>query len=86
MALSEREKVVLDIERGWWLESDTKQATIRARLHCSPATYYSALRRLVDSSEAREYDPLLIARLRRRHEAARRARLDPGPAARHRPR
>lgn len=86
MALNEREKLVLEIERGWWLEAETKQETIRARLRCSPATYYTTLRRLVDSDEAREYDPLLISRLRRRQDSARKSRLDPGSAARHRPR
>ncbi|HET9093170.1 MAG TPA: DUF3263 domain-containing protein [Acidimicrobiales bacterium] len=86
MALTERDRLVLDVEREWWLKSPTKEQAIRARLGCSPAAYYAALRRLVTSPEAFSYDPLVIQRLRRRREERRRARLEPGPAMWHRPR
>lgn len=86
MALSERERGFLDLEREWWTAAATKEQAIRERLGCSPATYYATLRRLASSEEAYGYDPLVVARLRRRNAERRRARFDPGPAARHRPR
>lgn len=77
---------MLDLEREWWLSFATKEEAIRKRLGCSPATHYAGLRRLVTSAEAFSYDPLVVARLRRRLYERRRARFEPGPAARHRPR
>ncbi len=86
MGLTERDRLVLDVEREWWLESPTKEQAIRSHLGCSPGTYYAALRRLVTSPEAFSYDPLVIQRLRRRRDQRRRDRLAPGPAMWHRPR
>ena len=86
MALTEREQVVLDVEREWWLHAPTKEQVIRQKLACSPAAYYAALRRLVSSPDAFSYDPLVVQRLRRRRDQRRRARHAPGPAVRHRPR
>ena len=86
MSLSEREKRVLDVERGWWLGALTKEQVIREQLGCSPTSYYAALRRLAASSDAFEYDPLLVARVRRRLDERRRARVAAGSAAPHRPR
>jgi hypothetical protein len=85
MALTEREQLVLDIEQGWWLCSRTKEQAIRQQLSCSPATYYATLRRLTGLKEAYEYNPLVVARLRKKATERRRARFEPGPAA-HRPR
>lgn len=81
MALTEREREVLDLECGWWLWSPTKQRAIRDRLGCSPASYYAALRRLAASEEAYAYDPLVIGRLRRRQSRRRRQRLAGSDAA-----
>lgn len=86
MALTKRERLVLEIERSWWLHFATKEQAIRERLACSPATYYAVLRRLVTSADAFEHDPLVVKRLRRRIAQRRRARFAPGPAVRHRPR
>jgi len=88
MALSTREREVLDLERDWWRSGSTKKAAIRQRLGCSPAAYYTALRRLVASDDAFRYDPLVVQRLRRRHAREQRARVSgetPGPV-RHHPR
>jgi hypothetical protein len=88
MALSTREREVLDLERDWWASGSTKQVAIRERLGCSPAAYYAALRRLVTSEEAWRYDPLVVQRVRRRHAREQRARLSgetSGPV-RHHPR
>jgi hypothetical protein len=86
MALNERERQVLDVEREWWLHAPTKEQAIRDRLGCSPAAYYAALRRLASSPEAFSYDPLVVTRLRRRRDQRRRARFAGGSALHHRPR
>ncbi|MHB1987324.1 MAG: DUF3263 domain-containing protein [Acidimicrobiales bacterium] len=86
MGLTEREQLVLDVEREWWLSSPTKEQAIRERLSCSPAAYYAVLRRLISCEDAFGYDPLVVQRLRRRNDQRRRALLSPGPALRHRPR
>jgi hypothetical protein len=88
MALSTREREVLDLERDWWRSGSTKQVAIRERLGCSPAAYYAALRRLIASEEAFRYDPLVVQRVRRRHAREQRARVSgetSGPV-RHHPR
>jgi len=88
MALSTREREVLDLERDWWRSAPTKQVAIRERLGCSPAAYYAALRRLVASEEAFRYDPLVVQRVRRRHAREHRARFsgEPSGPVRHHPR
>jgi Protein of unknown function (DUF3263) len=74
MALSDRDRAVLEFERSWWTEPGLKEAAIRARLGMSPARFRQVLSALVDSDEAEVFDPLLVRRLRRRREAMRRAR------------
>lgn len=73
MALSSRERAVLDLERDWWRTGSTKQAAIEKRLGLSPGAYYAVLRRLASSEDAFAYDPLVIQRLRRRQQRRRRA-------------
>lgn len=86
MPLSNDERRVLDFERSWWLESGTKEDRIRRRLGLSPAGYYAALRRLLQSGDALAYDPLLVRRLRRRDDERRRSRYDASaPPLRRRP-
>lgn len=86
MGLTTRERRVLDVERQWWKLAPTKEQAIRQHLSCSPASYYAVLRRLTGSTEAFSYDPLVVARLRRRAAQRRRDRWTAGPAVRHRPR
>lgn len=81
MALSDRDRAVLEFERSWWTEPGLKEVAIRARLGLSPARYRQILSALVDSDEAEVFDPLLVRRLRRQREARRRARYQ-GHAAR----
>jgi hypothetical protein len=80
MALSTRERAVLDLEREWWHLAPTKKQAIAERLGCSQAVYYSTLRRLVASQEAFRYSPLVVQRLRKRMARERRERFV-GPAA-----
>jgi hypothetical protein len=80
--LSAKEQAVLDFERSWWvLERGSKATAIRNSLGISPAGYYAVLDALIDSPDARLYDPLVIARLQRRRALRRRDRI--AGAARH---
>ncbi len=86
MALTERERRVLDVERDWWLASASKRQAIHERLGLSTGVYYGVLRRLADSPEAFAYDPLVIHRLRRRLVRRRRDRFESDPELELRPR
>ena len=80
MALSDRERDILDFERSWWLEPGPKTAAIRTRLHLSPTRYYRVLAGLMTSPDANSYDPLLMRRLRRLQARRRQARFEGRPA------
>ena len=75
--LSARDQAILKFEEGWWLlaGSRAKSQAIRDDLGISPATFYTALEGLLDSSCAAAAHPLLIARLRRRRTERRRAQM-----------
>ncbi|HEY7069576.1 MAG TPA: DUF3263 domain-containing protein [Acidimicrobiales bacterium] len=83
MALSDRDRAILDFERGWWLVPSTKGSAIRDRLHLSPTRYYQLLNQLLDDPEAGDYDPLVVHRLRRARQERRRARVEGGPTFGH---
>ncbi len=76
MGLSERERAILDFERGWWTEPGPKEDAIRARLGLSSTRYYQLLATLIESADADAYDPLVVRRLRRGRYERRRARLE----------
>lgn len=76
MALSDRDRAIIDFERGWWLEAETKEPAIRATLGLSPTRYRELLYELLDEPDALAYDPLLVRRLQRVREQRRQARFD----------
>ncbi|MDH4170563.1 MAG: DUF3263 domain-containing protein [Acidimicrobiia bacterium] len=76
MALTERDKAILDFERIWWAEPGPKDEAIRERFELSTTRYYQVLNEILDASEAVEYDPLVVRRLRRLRDRRRRARSD----------
>ena len=76
MALSERDRAILDFERSWWTEPGVKEDAIRSRLGLSGTRYYQLLGTLLDSPEADTYDPLVVRRLRRLRDRRRRARFE----------
>jgi hypothetical protein len=80
MALSERDRAVLEFERSWWTEPGSKELAIKARLGMSATRYRQVLAVLVDSADAEAVDPLVIRRLRRRREQQRKARYEGRPA------
>ncbi len=80
MALTDRDRAILDFERSWWTQPGSKASAIRERFGLSPARYYRLLTALMASPEAAEYDPLLVRRLRRHQSSRRRARFMGRPA------
>jgi hypothetical protein len=79
MPLTERERAILDFERGWWAEPGPKDLAIRARFGLSGTRYYQLLAGLLDRPEAYDYDPLVVLRLRRLRDRRRRARIEGRP-------
>ncbi|MGH9107504.1 MAG: DUF3263 domain-containing protein [Acidimicrobiales bacterium] len=80
MALCGRDRLVLDIERTWWLDGRSKSDVVRARLRISLARYNQLLTGLVTNKEAESYDPLVVRRLRRAKERRRWATMGARPA------
>jgi hypothetical protein len=76
MALSERDRAILDFERVWWTLPGPKELAIREHLDLSATRYYKALNDLLDVPEAADYDPLVIRRLRLKRDRRRRARYE----------
>ena len=76
VALTDRDRAILDFERGWWLLPDSKGAAIRAHLAVSPPRYYQLLNVLVDDPAAAAYDPMVVRRLRRARQRRRQARVE----------
>lgn len=81
MALTDRDRAILDFERVWWTLEGSKEAAIRERFDLSPARYRAILNRLIELPDALAYDPLLVRRLRRQRDERRRARYE-GTSAR----
>ena len=79
MALTDRDRAILDFERSWWTEAGPKDTAIRERFELSGTRYYQLLTELLDDPDALAYDPLLIRRLRRVRERRRRARVEGRP-------
>ena len=79
MALTERDRAILDFERSWWTEAGPKDTAIRERFELSGTRYYQLIAELVDTPEAHDYDPLLVRRLRRMRDRRRRARVEGRP-------
>ena len=72
--LDDRDRAILDFERGWQQHVGAKEEAIRAELGLTPTRL---LGRVIDNGDALAYDPMLVKRLRRMRdvrEAARRSR------------
>jgi hypothetical protein len=76
VALSDRDRSLLDFEARWGAHSGEKEEAVREELSLSPARYYQLLGRVIDSPDAVSHDPLLVHRLRRMRAAAERSRAD----------
>jgi Protein of unknown function (DUF3263) len=73
-ALSERDMRVLAFERGTWRNAGAKEQAIAEVLGITATRYYQLLNELIDRPEAAEFDPALVARLRRQRVRRRRMR------------
>jgi hypothetical protein len=65
---------ILAFERSWWRYPGAKEREILEVLGMPVTRYYQLLNSLIDRPEAAEFDPTLIARLRRQRSARRRMR------------
>lgn len=72
--LSERHAAMLDFERSWWNHDEPRDQVIRARFQCSPEEYHAELTTVLDDPAAMEHDPLVVRRLKRLRQRARRLR------------
>ncbi|MFT4136504.1 DUF3263 domain-containing protein [Microbacterium sp.] len=69
MPLTDRDRALLDFEARWRRHDGAKEETLRRELSLTPARYYQLLDRLIDTTDALAYDPMLVHRLRRLREA-----------------
>lgn len=76
MALSDRDRAILEFERGWWLEPGTKESALRSHLDLSPSRYRQLLYALVDDPDALAFDALVVRRVRKIRERNRKARFE----------
>ena len=74
MELTERERVILELERSWWTQPGPKEAAIAEKLELSTTSYYRLLNELIDRPEAEQHDQLTVRRLRRMRDRRRRSR------------
>lgn len=76
MALTDRDRSIIEFERTWWSEDASKESIIREHFELSTTRYYELLGDLIDSDEAYAFDPLVIRRLRRLRDRRRKARFE----------
>lgn len=68
-SLTELQMRILAFERSLWRSSGAKEREIKDAIGISPTRYYQILNELIDSPDAAQFDPALVARLRRRRAA-----------------
>ena len=73
-ALTERDRIVLDIASTHPHNDHTLLAVVRERLAFSVTRYYQVLNALLDNPAAEAAYPLLVRRLRKQRERRRRTR------------
>jgi Protein of unknown function (DUF3263) len=76
MALTDRDRAILEFERSWWAEPGPKELAVRDRFDLSTTRYYEILNDLIELPEAMAFDPLVVRRLRRLRDRRRRARFE----------
>lgn len=79
-ALTEWEMRILAFERSWWRLAGAKERDILEVFDVPVTRYYQLLNELIDRPEAVEFDPVLVARLRRQRSHRRQLRAA-GPAS-----
>ncbi|MCY4164030.1 MAG: DUF3263 domain-containing protein [bacterium] len=81
MALTNRDKLILDFERTWWQQTGSKEAAIRKHLELSTTRYYQILSELLEDANAMAYDPLVVRRLRKMRDNRRRSKYGQSSAS-----
>ena len=76
VAMTDRDREILEFERSWWTFDAPKEGLINERFDVSVTRYYQLLGELLDTPEALEHDPLVVLRLRRRRDRRRKARFE----------
>ncbi len=76
MALTGRDRAILNFEREWWKHAGTKEAAIRQRFAVSASHYYRLLGQVLDDPAASDHDPLTVKRLLRQRGQRRRLRFE----------
>jgi hypothetical protein len=76
-ALTEVDKRILVFESGWWRFPGAKEREILEVFGFPATRYYQLLNELIDRPEAAQFDPALVARLRRQRLRRRRMRSAP---------
>jgi hypothetical protein len=64
--LTELDMRILAFERSWWRTPGAKEREILDAFGISSTRYYQLLNELIDLPAAAQFDPALVARLRRR--------------------
>ena len=80
--LTDREKAMLAFEKQTWRYAGMKEQAIRDLFGISATTYFQRINALIDKPAALAAEPVLVKRLLRRREDARRARAMPPASAR----
>lgn len=75
--LSELDMRILAFERSWWRFPGAKEREILEVLGMPVTRYYQLLNALIDRPEAAEFDPVLVARLRRQRSRRHQIRAAP---------
>ena len=73
-SLTELEMRILAFERSLWRSPGAKEREILDAIGITPTRYYQLLNELIDRPESAQFDPALVARLRRRRNARSRLR------------
>lgn len=76
VALSDRDREMLELERLWWKYAGAKEQAIRDKFDMTATRYYQILNALIDSEAALAHDPLLVKRLRRLRSQRQRQRQE----------
>ncbi len=73
-ALSELDQRILAFEQSWWRFPGAKEKEILEVFGVPVTRYYQLLNALIDRPEASQFDPVLVARLRRQRSRRNRIR------------
>ncbi len=71
----DRDRAILELERGWWKYLGAKEAEVMERFGISITKYYQRLHWILAQPEALAYDAATVRRLHRLRDSRAAARL-----------